>query len=94
MITTIEQLQKILEELECEGTTYFTGPTYVTAIVGMTEDGRLVYEYHKMVDFLMEQDKIDSIDAIDFIEYNTIRTIPYMGEKAPIIIYNNILDMV
>lgn len=27
-------------------------------------------------------------EAIEWIDYNTIRAIPYMGEKAPIVMYS------
>lgn len=29
----------------------------------------------------------DEIDAIEWIEYNTIRALPYAGDKAPVIVY-------
>ena len=26
-------------------------------------------------------------DAVEWIDFNTLRTVPYMGEKAPIIVF-------
>lgn len=26
-------------------------------------------------------------EAVEYIDYNPVRTIPYLGEKAPIILY-------
>ena len=38
-----------------------------------------------MIFELMEDDNISEDDAIDWIEYNTLRSIPYAGEKAPLV---------
>jgi len=46
---------------------------------------RLVYSYSLIVDALMIYDSITESEAIEFIEYNTIRSLPYMGEYSPII---------
>lgn len=70
--------------------------SYDRAIVGITEDGRLVYDYWKMVEELMIDDPdCEYHDAIEWVDYNTIRAIPYMGEHAPIIIYSkkDIIDI-
>ena len=40
-----------------------------------------------MVEWLMNQDGMDETSAIEWIEYNTIRSLPYVGDKAPIIMY-------
>lgn len=64
-------------------------PDYVSAIIGITDAGNVVYDYEKMIDFLVETDNMSEEDAMDFISYNTLRAIPYMsGEGAlPIIVY-------
>lgn len=67
---------------------YLDNPSYVTAAIGTEEiSGRVIYDYEKMVEFLMETDGMTYEDAAEFIDYNTIRAIPYMGESAPIILY-------
>ena len=53
----------------------------------MSDDGRAVYDYAKMIESLMEDEDLSEEESIDFVNYNTIRAIPYMGEKAPIILY-------
>ena len=35
----------------------------------------------------MKYDNMTDTEAIEWIEYNTIRALPYAGEKAPIIMY-------
>ena len=74
-------------ELE-EDTIVFDNPNFDNSIIGITTDGKAVYDYDKMVVELMEDDDISEQEAIDFIEYNTIRAIPYAGEMAPIIMFS------
>ena len=62
--------------------------SYDDALVGITEDGRAIYDYYKMVDWLMEEEGWTELDAIEWIEYNTLRALPYMGSDAPIIMYS------
>ena len=61
--------------------------SYDDAFVGVTEDGRAVYDFEKMVAWLMETEGFSQEDAVEWIEYNTIRALPYMGPEAPIIMY-------
>ena len=61
-------------------------PDYDSAIVGVTDEGNVVYDFWKMVDCLMEQDGMEMTEAVEFIEYNTVRALPYAGDGAPIII--------
>lgn len=76
-----------LADAGCYETVVFENPDYDDAIIGVTQDGKAVYDYAKMVDSLMREDNISQEDAIDFIEYNTIRALPYAGEDAPVIIH-------
>ncbi len=92
---SLEQLQKFFEEHEIENVAYFTEPHYVPAIIGLTHDGNhVVYDYRKMVDYLVETDGMEVTEAYEFIDYNTIRSIPYMGDKAPVVMYRDILEMI
>ena len=61
--------------------------SYDDALIGVTEDGRAVYDYDKMVAWLMETEGFTEMEAIEWIDYNTIRALPYMGDQAPIIMY-------
>ena len=82
----IEELREVLYERDAEDTTFFVDPDYISAVIGISIDDRVVYSYEKMVEFLMNGDGIAYEDAEEFIEYNTIRTIPYMGKNSPIIV--------
>ena len=70
-----------------EGITLLTSPSYDAALVGVTEDGRAVYDYEKMVAALVEAEGLTEPEAAEWIDYNTIRALPYMGPEAPLIMY-------
>ena len=54
--------------------------------MGITTDGRAVYDYSLMVEDLMEEDNMDYDEAVEFIDYNTLGAIPSSDTKYPIII--------
>ena len=56
-------------------------------MIGISEDERAIYDFDLMVEWLMKNDGMTSEEAIEWIEYNTIRSLPYVGDKAPIIMY-------
>lgn len=70
-----------------EGIKYFTAYSYDDALIGVTHDNRAVYDFEKMVDWLIETEGFTDEEAVEWIEYNTIRAIPYMGADAPIVMY-------
>ena len=63
--------------------------TYDNSVIGITEDGRLIYDYEKMIKEFMKDEGCSETEAIEWLEYNTLRAIPYMGERAPIIMGTN-----
>ena len=71
-----------------EDVVIFKNESYDDALIGVSHDGRAIYSFDKMVDWLCKRDGIDEEEAIEWIEYNTIRAIPYAGEKAPIVMYD------
>lgn len=66
---------------------YFANEDYESALIGITEDNRAVYDYEKMIEYLVEKDGMDDLEAMEWIDYNTIRALPYMGSRHPIIVY-------
>lgn len=64
----------------------FDNHAYDNSIIGVTTDDRVVYSFEKMVEELMEDEKMTRIEAIEWIEYNTIRSIAYI-DNAPVIMY-------
>ena len=59
---------------------------YDGSIIGVTEDGRLVYDLERMYAEFAKDEGCDIDEAVEWVEYNTLRALPYMGEKAPIIL--------
>ena len=66
----------------------FDNMSYDGSIVGVTTDGRVVYDYDKMVEELMQDENCSYEEAADWIDYNTIRALPYAGENGPIIMFS------
>lgn len=70
-----------------EDVIYLVNYGYDNALIGVTEDGRAVYDFDKMVDCLVDEEGWTDEEAVEWIECNTIRALPYMGDRAPIIMY-------
>ena len=78
--------EKLLEN-GYEGVKFLTNFSYDDALIGVTEDNRAVYDYEKMVQWLVDTEGWIYEEAAEWIDYNTIRALPYMGEGAPIVMY-------
>ena len=70
-----------------EDVVVFSNYSYDDALIGISEDNRAIYDYNKMVEWLMEEESFTAEEAIEWIDFNTIRALPYMGSQAPIIMY-------
>lgn len=82
---TFEEKLDILKDMNPEAV-YFVNSNFEDALIGYTEEGRPVYDYWKMVDWLKNEEEISTDDAIDWIEYDVKRVLPYTGEYGPIIV--------
>lgn len=76
-----------LLEAGYDGVKYLVNHSYDTALIGVSDDGRAVYNYELMIECLMNEEGWTDNEAVEWIDYNTIRALPYMGEDAPIIMY-------
>ena len=87
----VKELKDLLNELGYEDTVVFENPSYLKAIIGISDDGALCYSYDKMVQCSIEEDKMEEEDAMEFIDYNTIRALPYASSMGvrPIVVYND-----
>lgn len=81
-----DEVTKWLRNNGFEDTLILESPNYLAAISGLTDEGRLVYSYRKMVWYLMMHDGMDYDIAVEFIDYNTLGALSYMGPNAPIVI--------
>ena len=78
-----EFIQELLEENK---SIIFENPSYKSALIGVTTDGRAVYDYTLMVEDLQKEDGMDYEEAAEFIDYNTLGSLPQPESKYPIII--------
>lgn len=76
---------EFIRHLEEVGATILKDPSFSSAIVGVTSDDRVVYDYDLMIEDLSERDNIPLWKAQEFIEYRTIKALPYMP-NSPVII--------
>ena len=75
-----------IREILPEGAIILDNSAFDNSIIGVTLDGRLIYDYDKMIEELIEDDGMSFDEAMEWIDYNTIRVLPYAGSGAPIII--------
>ena len=79
-----QKIRDVLCDMGYENAIVFDGPDYDEAIVGVTDEGQVVYDFERMVECLVNQG-MTADEATDFISYNTMRAIPYAGDNPPII---------
>lgn len=75
-----------IREILPEGAIILDNSAFDNSIIGVTLDGRLIYDYDKMIEEIIEDDGMSFDEAMEWIDYNTIRALPYAGIGAPIII--------
>ena len=79
----------ILVEIGLEDSIIFENPDYDSAIIGYEENSqRIIYDYEKMTEHLMDKEGMTYEEAVEFIDYNTVQACAYMGNNAPIILRN------
>ena len=78
--------KELLNELGYDDSVIFESPDYDAAIIGTTDDNRVVYSYDLMVRCLMDEDGMSYEEAVEFIDYNTMRALPYF-EGHPIVVH-------
>lgn len=91
-----EKIRKMYDEYGKENDFeihFFENPSFDKSIIGITHNGRLIYDYEKMIYELAQDDGCDPLEAEEFIDYNTMRALPYFGSDAPIILYGTTADL-
>ena len=76
-----------IRELLPEDSIVLDNSSFDNSIIGITDEGNVVYNFDKMIEEFSIDNDCDSDEALEWIEYNTIRAIPYFPEPRPIIIY-------
>ena len=80
--------EKLREYLKDEGfdCIVLDSPAFDKSIVGFSTDGKLVYDLEMMIQEFVIDENVEKEIAAEYIAYNTIRALPYMGDKAPVIL--------
>jgi len=78
-------VKELILDAGYEDVIVFEEPSYDTAFIGVTTDNRAVYDYDKMLEWLVNNEGMDWDEAADFISYND--SFRY-GEGYPLILYN------
>lgn len=81
-----EETKRLLSEWNLEESIVFENPSYETAIVGYdVHTNRIIYDYERMIDYLVENEQMNEDEAVEFIDFNTVRSLDYI-ENPPIIL--------
>lgn len=84
--------KRLLEE-GYDGVIIFNDLSYDTALVGVTNTNRAVYNYELMLEFLVSKEGFsDYTEASEWIDYNTLGSLPSFGGHSPIILYPKLYD--
>lgn len=63
---------------------------YYCAIIGIAKDySHVVYSYDKLVEAYAVENNWTWEEAMEWVDYNTLRSLPYYGEKAPEVVYTS-----
>lgn len=81
------EVRELLCELGFEDSVLLDPVDLDAAVIGHTDEGRVIYDYEKLVKAFMDTDGMTDEEAREWIDYNTLRALPYAGEKAPIVMY-------
>lgn len=94
----LEDVRKQIADAGYENSLFYDAPYFDGSIIGVDENGKVVYDYNKMVyeyiddEFpnlnFEDQTEVDEAitAAMEWISYNTIRATPYAGPLSPVII--------
>lgn len=88
----MDKPEQILEEagfdidvLQEEKTMLFRNPDYSDCICGVTYNNEVVYDYYKMILYLMEHENMTYDDAVEVIDHEA--SFGMSDYKMPIIMY-------
>lgn len=83
----MKSVREIIEDNGYEDVLIFENPSYDSAFIGVSHDNRAVYNYDLMVEYLINTDGMTYEEAADFISYNSVRSLSYVGNGSPIVVF-------
>lgn len=81
-----DTLKECLVEFGYEDAVLLESPSYRNAVVGTSEDGRVIYSQKIILEDMIIDEGMSYEEAIDHFSYNLLRSLPYMGKMSPIIL--------
>ena len=75
-----------IELLTEEETMLYRNPDFASAIIGISSDYHVIYDYELMIEHLMKYDDMTYEESVEWIDYNTLGAYTSEG-KMPIIMY-------
>ena len=83
-----DELKEWFVDQGYENSILLEGPSHRNAIIGVSENGRVIYSAKLILQNMMINEGMEYEEAVDHFSYNLLRSLPYMGEMAPIIQYD------
>lgn len=83
-----DSLKEWLLDQGYEESILLESPTYRNAVLGVSDDGRVIYSERIILEDMMIDEGMDLESALDHFSYNLLRSLPYMGNMAPIILHD------
>ena len=74
-----DSLKEWLVDQGYEDAIVLESPTYRNAVLGISEDGRVIYSERIIIEDMVVDEGMDIDDAFDNFSYNLLRALPYMG---------------
>ena len=81
-----DSLKEWLIERGFDKSVVFESPSYRNAVIGVSDEGRVVYSERIILEDMVIDEGMGAEEALEHFNYNIIRSLPYMGEMAPIIL--------
>lgn len=82
---SVKELKYILNNNGYSNSIIFENPGYLDAIIGISENGRVIYSYQKMVHYLMTQNEMSAEDASKFINIKVLEPLLDTDMNSPIV---------
>ena len=83
-----DSLKEWLVDQGYEEAIVLESPTYRNAVLGISEEGRVIYSERIIIEDMIIDEGMAIEDAYDNFSYNLLRALPYMGKMAPIILHD------
>ena len=80
-----DSLREWLLERGFEESIVLESPSYRNAVIGISENGRVIYSGRIILEDMMIDEGLAAEEALDHFKYILLRSLPSMGEMAPII---------